>query len=555
MIGADHIENLFRASLGFAGNGVPQRAAAGAVIGAAGAYAADPNDPNLGREVAGALLGAGVAATGIPGIVSGDKLGFAIANLPNALINLRNEFRFDLDPMFQFRRLAKSNVKMAAEGVPMTLNPLKAMQAAGTDAEDRATLERVTGVPQLASNMAEADSAEMYAKSQGVYGLFNPRNMEAYYAGHLAWAGATDDEIKAGLIRTFEYGAGTVAGRSPLERSVNMMFFPFSFDKTLYRNLGGYLLDRPGQRMILTRGMAAYDQFNKNNMDGNNPLATAFYTKHLPLLTEVTQLNAFAHGVSLGEPGGINRPLLNLFLPQAWSSSKDNVAMLKRYLPVVSEFSRIYNETSDQASIVSGMAQNMWHDLEGIPVLGPVFGKNAGYTFSSPPKSTLTTQAQLDAGFAMQHRFFTNYATVLDYNAQSSNTQKINFPTDRVWGDYAGQPITKATIRSIIHGYYPKFDPNGAVISALNKTTAWNDYTRHLQATNPTAYQDVTAFQDNVKNLGKVMASNSSPASDVAALTTLLRQKAASLAEQDSTFFGLYAKTFGKLLGPLERIQ
>lgn len=549
-VGAQHLENLFRNSLGFAGRGPVQRVAAGATLGAVGGYISNPDDPNLQREVEAAIAGGTIAGLG------GDKLGFAVANLPNALINLRNDFRFDIEPFFAGRRWAKANVKLAAEGIPPTFSPLADMQKAGTAEFSRQAYEEATGIHGVADDSAMADEGIQALRSADVFG-FNPRNFEIRAAGIAKADGRTPDEIHNMLIRAMNYGTmnGT-AGRSPLERTVNMFFFPFSFDKTLYRNLGGYLLDNPAQRIMLVRGMAAYNQFNADNMDGKNPLATSWWTQHAPLATEVSQLNAFAHGISLGEPGGINRPLLNLFLPQAWSSSKNNLDMLKRYIPLVKDFSRVYSEASDQTSILSGMAQNMWHTLGGIPALQPLIGKAAGYTFSSPPKSTLTTQAQIDAGFTMQYNFFKNYSSVLDFNtAHTLTADKIKFPTDPVWGDYAGQPITKTLIRQIVHGYYPAFDPNGAVTNAIKNSEAWNTYTRHIQATDPALYADVKVFTGYVSDLQKTMKSSTLPAADVANLTTALRQKAASIAEKDATFYSLYAKQFGKILGPLERVQ
>ena len=67
--GANKLENMFRASMGFVGKGVD------------------------------------------------NNLGFAIANAPNRLIQLRNEMRFDLSPMFSFRRAYKIAAKGALEGI------------------------------------------------------------------------------------------------------------------------------------------------------------------------------------------------------------------------------------------------------------------------------------------------------------------------------------------------------------------------------------------------------------------------------------------------------
>lgn len=527
-LGAQRLEELFRSSLGFAGNGTQYRAGLGALAGAGAAYSVDPNDPM--SVIAGGAAGATLAALG------GDKLGWAMANLPNKLIQLRNEFRFELDPWFSFRRIAKVNVKLAAENVNPTINPLKTMQEAGTLNHDKSVLARVS--PEL--HNAISDDADRYLQSQDVFGLYNHRNYEAYAAGHWARQGLSDGEIKAKLVRTFEYGSGEVAGRSALERSANFVFFPFSFEKTVYRNLGAYLLDRPAQRMLLTRAMSAYDDFNREH--GDNPLSTKFLTDHAPILQEAANLNMFAHGLSLGQPGGINRPLLNLFLPQSWSSSKDNLDKLKQFVPAVKNFGRIYTEITQQSGIVKNAGVNMWRDLKGIPA-----------TYGNPATSTLTKNAQLTEAFNMQREWFVNYQTVLDHNAKTKDpAQKINFPLSAEWGKYAGEPITKSNIREIIHGYYPEYSPTAAVTIATNNSRAFQQY---LLDTKGTPLHDyVQSFATNAHNLAIGMTSNRFSAADVASYTASLRAQAVYIAGQDSAFFRLYSSNFRKILGPLEAV-
>lgn len=528
-LGAQRLEELFRSSLGFAGKGVQYRAGLGALVGAGAAYSVSPDD--LTGVLAGAGTGATLAALG------GDKLGWAMANLPNRLIQLRNEFRFELDPWFSLRRIAKVNAKLAVENITPTLNPLKAMQEGGTLNSDREVLTRVQ--PELHNVIS--DDADRYLQSQDVFGLYNHRNYEAYAAGQWARQGLPDDQIREKLIRTFEYGTGDVAGRSALERSANFVFFPFSFEKTVYRNLGGYLLDRPAQRMLLTRAISAYADFNQNHAD--NPLSTKFLTEHAPILQEAANLNMFAHGLSLGQPGGINRPLLNLFLPQSWSSSKNNLDLLKQFVPAVKNFSRLHDELTQQVGILQSTGINMWRDLKGIPA-----------TYGNPARSTLTPSAQLTEAFNMQREWYTNYQAVIDHNAKTQDpAQKVKFPLSAEWGRYAGEPITKTVIRDIIHGYYPAYSPTGAVAAA---TTNSHDFQTYLLDTKGTNLHDyVQSFATNAHNLASGMNSSRFSGQDVANYTAALRAQATYIAQQDSRFLSLYAKNFRKILGPLEAVS
>lgn len=508
MLGASKIDDLFRASLGFAGRGVG-------------------NNP----------------------------LGWAVANLPNKLIQLRNELRFDLSPAFSFRRWFKINVKLAAEGIEPVWDPIKAMRSAGTFDEDLATLERVR--PSYKYELEAADSADRYIKSQDVFGLVSPALHEARAAGIWARKGLSDAEIDQKLVRTFEYGNSTVRGRSALERSTNFVFFPFSFDKTLYRNLGAYILDKPAQRLILTNALAAYDQFNRDHMDGSNPLATSFYTQHLPLLQEVTQLNAFAHGISLGEPGGINRPLLNLFLPQSWVPSTANNATLMRFLPVVKDFSRIYAEAIDQKNIAEAALDNVRASLSGETATDVPGGK---WNSPGPRKSTLSTNAQMEQGYATYLDWLNANRDTLDHNASThSAANKINFPMDPRWGYYAGQPITASALREIVHIKYPAFDPEQAIVNATSNSRAWNQYV--LQSGND-KFSDgspkqvaLTGFADATAALGREMNKTNVSPTALAKRTDEIRGAAMFMAEEDPKFYALYNKLFRKILGPLERVD
>lgn len=487
------------------------------------------------------------AGTQFMGKKFGDnELGWAVANLPNRLIQLRNEFRFELDPWFSMKRWVKTSAKLAAEGITPTWNPLEMMTEKGIWNEAKSTLERV--IPERANPIF--DSGDYYLRSQDIWIPNNVKAQEAWGAYNWAQQGLNDTQIREKIIHTFEYGVGGVSGRSALERSMNMVFFPFSFEKTVAKNLGGYLIDHPAQRVLLTKGLAAYNQFNTEHAD--NPLAVAFFEKHMPLFTEVANLNMFTHGISLGQFGGINRPILNLFLPQSWAPTKTNLDKLQEFIPAVKNFSRLWDELKQQGSVLGAVGENMLADLHGLPKRDPLDSNNPGVAQRA---STLSPKEQLNEAFAMQNKWFDRYAEFIDGNAHTTKQEnKTRFAVDSRWGKWAGEPITKQAIREIIQTYYPAYSADDVIKIAIDRNAEWKSYLLDTKS-NPGLHAAVTDFADNTKRLADAMDRDKFSAQDVRNYTAGLRAEAIKLAEKDPQFYKLYAKNFQKTLGPLEAVR
>lgn len=535
MLGLSRVENMFRASMGFAGRGgMTARFAGGAIIGAAGgAFASAVTGERDLDDVGKNMLQAAVAG-GTLSALGGDEWGWLIANLPNKLIQLRNEFRFELSPYFSARRIAKTNAKLALEGIAATAAPLRAMERAGTLAEDNAVLRRV--FPEITSEVA--DEAERYLRDNDVFGLYNGRHFEAYAAGQWARMGLSDAEIRAKIVKTFEYGSRNGVGRTALERTTNFVFFPFSFDKTLYRNFGAFLLDRPAQRVLLTNALGAYHAFNEAHKNGDVPGSASWFERYAPVLEEAQKLNAFSHGLSFGEPGGINAPLLNAFLPQSWGSDKQNLATLRRFIPAINDLQHLWGSMVEQGKI----AVEEGHALHG---------KYAGGVGQWEPTPG-TERFRVDKAFEMQREWFSTYAKAIDYNQHRGRKQAWVFPRNSYFGKFGGEPVTKTTINLIVEDRFPEFSADsGAIAGVLTNT----DIARYrLDAKSGPNGEYVARFFDLAEKWRRALEGDL-PVSTAAAGTANMRRAAAYLSQHDARFYDLYQRHLRSVFGPLEKVK
>ncbi len=323
---------------------------------------------------------------------------------------------------------------------------------------------------------------------------------------------------------------------------MNTVFFPFSFDKTLYRNMGGYLLDHAGQRILMTQALAAYDQFNKQHPD--MPGAADWMDKHVPMLQEVQRLNAFSHGVSLGQFGGINAPMLQLFLPQSWSPSTQNQGLLEKYVPAVKDFNRIFTGANGQAGVFSQQADIINAELTG-------HGQSE------------TPFAQLQQAFDLRRKLDNQWGTVIAYNSGKKAADQIRFSVDPQYGLFAGQPITRSTVDRMVHAKYGPYDPNAGAATAIKNEGAWQDFLDQRGQGETEYGVELAAFGENVRTLGQKIQDSRyvSPSSSrywspqlLESFSQNLRASALQYAETDPGFADVYRKNFEHVLGPLEAV-
>jgi hypothetical protein len=465
----------------------------------------------------------------------------AFASLPNDLARARDKWRFDMNPVFAFRRLAKTNVKAAAEGVPPTRDPYEALSRLGVTEEAFNTLNRT--MPDVYRAYKDLEPLDKFLQQADVFNVYNPAHMMAWQAHNLEKLGLSDAEITQKLTKINTYG-----DRTPLERTVNTIFYPFSFNKTLYRSVGGYLLDHPGETMLINAGFNLYSHYDPNNDFGK------WVTKHLPVLNELKKLNAFEHGTGLGQFGGINAPyinqVMNLFSPQMITpkNAGDAIVALKSAIPALAELNTLlfnYQTTTGKADFkgsavetgkvgfwaAQNLAQHALDMLEGH--------KRQAY------QTTLTDQAQVQAGQEVVTSLKTQLAPLMNSNA--------------VWAD---KPEVPAAIRGMkfnstsfglyAQSLYPAFDPTAGAAIAIKKNSEALKYLGSLQGTfRYDAYKTFTTLAD--KAISKLR--NTNDPTVIQSAVNPLRAVAVNIAEQDPKFVSFYKRFYSNALGPIEGLS
>lgn len=460
----------------------------------------------------------------------------AIADLPNRYVQLRNRLRFDLSPFFDLRRISKTNYKMGLEGVTPTFNPLGRMVDDGTFDAAHATLRRVVGD----TNTAAYDDADRYMHQQSVWGMYNSRHYEAYFAHQLQRGGSSDDEIRGAINRVFSYGSTKTGGRSALERTVNTIFFPFSFEKTLLRNTGAYLLDHPGQSLLLSAAVSSYRKANEHQA------ITNWADAHLPILRDMQKLNGFADGISPGQFGGINAPLLNLFLPQAWGQ-ETTTANLKKFLPIWKDFGQLWQDTTAQAEIGKNAALNAVDYTTSLGAKRPAL---------DPYRPTITPQAQQQKAYAMRNQAIVSLAPVLDYNAkQGSDADKVRWPNNpQLPGVVAGQVVNRTTIGYLVQKWYPAYNPQGSAQYAIAQAAKTDQWLAKIRQQDPAKARDYGVFVKLANTVIDRINAGDYDTQTSAAVMQEFRTVAANASETDPSFYSFYKSTYQWAFGPLEAI-
>jgi hypothetical protein len=467
------------------------------------------------------------------------------ASIPNDLARLRDKWRFDYSPIFALRRLVKTNVKAATEGVPTSMRPYSDLNKMGVLDDAFKLLARVK--PAVFNEYKNLDNFDKFIEQSDIFGLYNPAHAMAWQAYNLQKAGLSEAEIAQKLEKINTYG-----DRTPLEKTVNTLFYPFSFNKTLYRNIGGYLLDNPGQTALINAGFNLYQHYDANNQLGG------WVKKHAPLLQELQKLNAFEHGTGLGQFYGLNAPyineFMNLFSPQQITPNNAGAA-LKAWtsaVPALSELNSVlfgYNPKTNTmvgGSLPQTATAGFWAANNSYKDFLSLF-TNKEYAMHT----TLTPSAQILAA--------QDAIASLKVQAQANgwyNNSAYSWPNTNEFQalKIAGKKYDATTIGKYVSSFYPAYDPSKAYAISTEKARQEDNYINSLQGDPIGRYEAYNQF----RTLADAAVTKINRASDPTVINNVikpLREIAINIAEQDPKFVKFYRTFYQSKLGPIEELK
>jgi hypothetical protein len=461
-------------------------------------------------------------------------------SLPSAFQRLRAQFRWTFSPEFSARRVIKTGLKTSLDGVPFTFTPRQTMEKLGITKS--AFAERARILPETENKYYEEGADSLYA---GDIWFYNHADWEAWAVHNWVNQGLTDTEIRQRYIKDFGYGSAAHGeGRSSLEKTGNFIFFPLSFDKTLYRNVGAHLLDHPAQRMMLTAGLAAYHKLNDDHPNGNFIGTSSWFQKHIPVAQEALRLNAFAHGIGLGEFGGLNAPLLNLFIPQSYNVAPKAVQTIQGFIPMLRELEEYVGESKQQFTIGVQWAKNLTSHATGGTSKVDIARENV---FQPQPVAE-TTEAQLTDAYLYRTQLKSMLSSYIDYNAH--HTTKYKLGTDASFGNFGGDAINATLVNKLVHAKYPAFAVDEPPIFYDVSNAAVGAYSDKMKAA---GRPDIVEW---IAESGKYYTySENHPGYSMAADTAVFRRYAIKYAETVPGFLNFYNQYFRYEWGPLEQVK
>ena len=380
---------------------VSKQVAAGALIGAA--EGALFGDEGWAKEVA---LGSAYGAAG--GLGAKKLMNRTYGYLPDSLARLNTALRYTFSVTFDAGRYVEQNTMAAMKyGIRPTFYPKKALGGRmwKTPYADYMVTgdEAVTHAMRLWDDLYGAglgkwvDDTDRRAYQLGILG-FSPRHHEAYQALSLFQKGWSPQRIKEAVSTLGRYGLG----RSNLEKSINFVFFPFSFSKKLILTLGDWTIQQPGRNLLIAEGVRRYHESSLDERFHD------LVENHVPLLQQLWQVNNLAFGISPGRfflegltdnrthvgqaaqalasvfiPSGAATPLakaagglgdlsVTLFTPLVLTGESLNRAggvdslddIVRRYFPLVREVSTYYDTIWNQQRVAFLQGRTPWSQFQ-----------------------------------------------------------------------------------------------------------------------------------------------------------------------------------------------
>ena len=303
---------------------------------------------------------------------------------------------------------------------------------------------------------------------------------------------------------------------------------------------------------------------------GNNDLGK-WMDQHFPLIQQLKSMNAFDHGVGLGQLGGINAQyvgdtqkflaFMNMFGPQAVTptSAPNMNTLLKQLIPAWSELNGILwgrNPQSGQSRFGYGtlpetLRSGLYELMNRAEHVGNVVAQQ--HRSLTDYTETMDATAQQQAGMD----FVTSAKSILAPNIAAGMTwdQIPNAPADLAAPDANGNPqkVNSTTIQTWAHELYPAYIPGGSVTAALAKQTAAKDFMRSMR--NDKTFGAAYSYFYQQANSAISIINKSSDMSVIAQEGDKIRQMAVTMAEYDPRFLSFYKKFFASALGPIEEIK
>ena len=528
------------------------------------------------------LLNSSFGLANVPLAINGHRILDLTGKIQPSLINLR----YSYSPLQAWLRVAKSAVKGVNENMPISYNPYESLKELGpkVEANAYALADKVFGADKNAQEVADFTNKEFDSKD--LANIYNPRATLArtvhYVAENMKAEGkAIDTTAGEAELRNRVDAINNYGNRTAAEKSVNAFFFPFSFEKTVVRELGGALLDNPSLRMMTASAIAAY-----NSSDGQK--TKAWMEANLPLFKEAEKLNPYYHGFGPGNFGGINKTpysvaeqflyggksgsldgvsdqnklelFLHMVMPKPITTKDSAVAMLA-LVPALKDLSTNvigYNPSSNAPTNWGGAlrdtARTLWWE--------------AGSAITKLSRGQITGHANTDNWQVQDHLPYAEQQTrawdlrskIITFASQALNANRHggqfawpdNFPKG-----FAGVKVDMTSLNQIVHHVYPAYDPTKAFTAVATKQVAVADE-RSIIASNktPNILPYFNAFVTQSDKLQAYIQKNSlAPNFDPAPIAPYmdeLRQAAAKLASHDATFPAFYAKYYASKYGPLK---